>query len=106
MLSRLKGIALSLLVFNWITKGFNLMVSSMREGFKNLAQYSDEYNRSMSNLMNSSNQLKNNLAAAFEPIANSILPNIARLIDYLNSAAESFSRFMAVLSGKRHTPVP
>ena len=38
LVKRLKGIALSLLIFNWITKGFNEMISAMKEGFKNLAQ--------------------------------------------------------------------
>ena len=98
--SRMKGLLLKLLIFNWISRGFYRMISSIKEGFKNLAQYSDEYNRSMSNLMNSSNQLKNNLAAAFEPIATRILQQLTKFIDYLNSAAEAFSRFMAVLSGK------
>lgn len=98
--SRMKGLLLKLLIFNWISRGFYRMISSIKEGFKNLAQYSDEYNRSMSNLMNSSNQLKNNLAAAFEPIATRILQHLTKFIDYLNSAAEAFSRFMAVLSGK------
>ena len=41
--SRLKGLALSLIIFNWISKGFNAMVAAMKEGFKNLASYSKEY---------------------------------------------------------------
>ena len=72
--TRLKGIALSLLVFNWITKGFNAMVQTMKEGFQNLAHYSDEYNESMSALKSESAQLKNGLAAAFEPLVNMFIP--------------------------------
>lgn len=98
--SRLKGIALSLLVFNWISKGFNAMVSSMKEGFKNLAQYSSDYNNSMSALKSESAQLKNSLAAAFEPVANVIIPYITQLVTWLNTAADSFARFMAAMSGK------
>lgn len=98
--SRLKGIALSLLIFNWITKAFNAMVSSMKEGFQNLAQYSDEYNQSMSNLKSSSAELKNNLAAAFEPIVNMAIPYLIKLIGWINKAAETISQFFAVLQGK------
>lgn len=100
MASRLKGIALSLLVFNWITKGFNAMVSAMKEGFKNLAQYSTDYNNAMSDLKSECAELKNSLAVAFEPVATAIIPYITQLISWLNIAANSVSRFLAVISGK------
>lgn len=100
MKSRLKGIALSLLVFNWITKGFNAMVSAMKEGFKNLAQYSSDYNKSMSELRSQTAQLKNGLAAAFEPIANMVIPYLTQLISWMNRAAESVSQFLAAMQGK------
>ncbi len=100
MKSRLKGIALSLLVFNWITKGFNAMVSSMQEGFKNLSRYSDDYNKSMSELKSQTAQLKNGLAAAFEPIANMVIPYLTQLISWMNRAAESVSQFLAAMQGK------
>lgn len=98
--SRLRGIALSLLVFNWITKGFNAMVKSMREGFHNLAQYSDEYNASMSALRSQTEQFKNSLATAFEPIVNIVIPYIAKLVGWLNTAADAMAQFFAVLQGK------
>lgn len=98
--SRLRGIALSLLVFNWITKGFNAMVKSMREGFHNLAQYSDEYNASMSALRSQTEQLKNSLATAFEPIVNIVIPYITKLVGWLNTAADAMAQFFAVLQGK------
>lgn len=99
--SRLKGIALSLLIFNWITKAFNAMVSSMKEGFKNLAQYSSDYNAAMSALKSQSAQLKNGLAAAFEPIATTIIPYITQLVAWLNTATDTFARFLAALQGKQ-----
>lgn len=98
--SRLKGIALSMLVFNWITKGFNAMVSAMKEGFQNLAQYSSDYNKSMSELKSSTAQLKNGLAAAFEPIANMVIPYLTQLVGWLNTAVDAMSRFLAALQGK------
>ena len=98
--SRLKGLALSLLIFNWISKGFNAMVAAMKEGFKNLASYSKEYNSVMSAFMSSLAELKNNLAAAFEPIVNTVVPYLTRMVSGLSAAIESFSRFIAYMSGK------
>lgn len=98
--SRLNGIALSLLVFNWITKGFNAMVSAMKDGFKNLAQYSSRYNDAMSDLKSRCAELKNSLAVAFEPVASAIIPWITQLISWLNTAVSSITRFLAVISGK------
>lgn len=100
MSSRLKGIALSLLVFNWITKGFNAMVNAMKEGFRNLAQYSDDYNDSMSALKSQTEQLKNGLAAAFEPVANMIIPYLTQMVSWLNMATDAMAQFLAALQGK------
>ncbi len=97
--TRLKGIALSLLVFNWISKGFNAMVSAMKEGFQNLAQYSTEYNEHMSALKSSMAETKNALAAAFEPVINSIIPCITRMIQWLNIAIDTIGQFFAALKG-------
>lgn len=100
MKTRLKGIALSLLVFNWITKGFNAMVNSVKDGFHNLAKYSDEYNSSMTELKSQTEQLKNTLAASFEPIANIIIPYLSQLVSWLNTSADSIGQFLAALQGK------
>lgn len=98
--SRLKGLALSLLIFNWISKGFNAMIAAMKEGFKNLASYSKEYNSVMSSYKSSLAELKNNLAAAFEPIVNKVVPYLTMMVNGLNTAIETLSRFMAYMSGK------
>ena len=100
VLSRLKGLALSLLIFNWISKGFNAMVAAMKEGFKNLASYSKEYNSVMSSYKSSLAELKNNLAAAFEPIVNKVIPYLTLMVNGLNTAIDTLSRFMAYMSGK------
>lgn len=98
--SRFKGIVLSLLIFNWISKGFNAMISGMKTGFQHLAKYSDGYNKNMSEMKGGTEQLQNGLAAAFEPVANFIIPIINSLIAKLNEGAEQVSRFMAIISGK------
>lgn len=98
--AKIKSMAMSLLVFNWITKGFNAMVSGMKDGFKNLVQYSDEYNRSISSLQSANLQLKNSFAAAFAPIVQMVIPYLVQLIGYVTSAVNAFAQFIAVLGGK------
>lgn len=98
--SRLKGILLSLLIFNWISKGFNAMVAAVKEGFHNLAQYSKDYNAQMSALKSSCAQFKNSLAAAFEPIVNMAIPYLVKLINWLTKAVDAIAQFMAILQGK------
>lgn len=98
--AKIKNMAMSLLVFNWITKGFNAMVSGMKDGFKNLVQYSDEYNRSISSLQSANLQLKNSFAAAFAPIVQMVIPYLVQLIGYVTSAVNAFAQFIAILGGK------
>ena len=103
--SRLKGIALgllvfSLLVFNWIFNVFNAMAASIKEGLRNLAQYSSEYNGAMSTMKSSAAQLKNSLATAFEPIVTMAIPYITRLINWINKALDTLAQFTAALSGR------
>lgn len=100
MATRLKGILLSLLIFNWITKGFNNMVNGMKKGFKNLVLYSEEYNKSVSALKSANTQLQNSWAAAFMPIVQAAIPHLITLINCLTSAANSVAQFSAVITGK------
>lgn len=99
--TRLKGLALSLLVFNWISKGFNKLVSTMKEGFQNLAQYTDRYNESMSELKSRSEQTKNSLATAFEPVVSKVIPYITALLGYVDRACEALTRFQAAAAGEK-----
>lgn len=98
--SRLKGIILSLLVFNWITKAFNAMVEGLKEGFNNLVQYSDEYNDAMSQLKSSNTQMKNSIATAFGPIVQMAIPHLVALINYITEASNRVAQFTAVLAGE------
>lgn len=98
--SRMKSMLLSMLVFNWISKGWNTLISDMKEGFQNLAKYSSEYNKSISSLKSANAELKNNLASAFAPIIQMAIPYLVKLIDWLNTAANAIAKFFAALQGK------
>lgn len=98
--SRMKGLALSLLIFNWISKGFNAMIAGMKAGFSNFAGYSDSYAQSVQNMKNAMSTLGNQFAAAFAPIVQMVIPWINSLINALTTAMTYVAQFFAVLSGK------
>lgn len=100
MKNRLKGIALSLFVFNWITKAFNSMVSGINEGLKNLAGVSEETNKKMSELKTSLTYLKNSFTAAFAPILETVIPVLTTLMNTLSNAINYVGMFFAALTGK------
>lgn len=100
MASRMKGLALSLLVFNWISKGFNAMVSGMKKGFENLMQYSGDYANSVQSLKNAQATLGNSFAAAFAPIVQMVIPWLVKLMNTLSQAMTYVAQFIAVLGGK------
>ncbi len=98
--SRLKGIALSLLIFNWISKGFNTMISGMKKGFENFMGYSSSYVQSVQDMKNAMSTLGNQFAAAFAPIVQMIIPWLTNLINAISIAMNYVAQFIAILSGK------
>lgn len=79
---------------------FNKIRAALAEGFRNLAQYSGDVNKSISTVQSSLATLKNSLATAFAPILNAVAPILQKLIDLLIQAANYVSLFFAVLQGK------
>ena len=100
MASRFRGIMLSLLVFNWISKAFNAMVAGMGTGFKNLMGYSSEYANSVQSLKNAMSTLGNSFAAAFAPIVQAVIPWLTQLIGVISTAISYVSQFFAILGGR------
>lgn len=100
MATRMRGLALSLLVFNWISKGFNAMVAGMRKGFESLMKYSDSYANSVQTLKNAQATLGNSFAAAFAPIIQTVIPYLVELINWVNRAVNALGQLFAYLSGK------
>lgn len=98
--SRLKGLTLSLFIFNWISKGFNAMISGMKTGFTNFAAYSSDFANGVQGMKNALSTLGNQLAAAFAPIAQMVIPYLSQLIGYVTSAVNALAQFIAILGGK------
>lgn len=100
LLSRLKGITLSLLVFNWITKGFNAMVSAIKAGVQDMAKYSSEFNSKMSEMKSATNLLKDSLGTLSAPIVSALTPAIVNLCLWLTNAINAINKFISAVSGK------
>ncbi|RGE56188.1 phage tail protein [Eisenbergiella massiliensis] len=100
MASRMKGLLLSLLIFNWISKGFNAMVAGMKKGFENLMKYSGNYANSVQSLKNAQATLGNSFAAAFAPIVQTVIPWLVQLINTISRAMTYVAQFIAILGGK------
>jgi len=72
-------------------------IRSLQEGFKNLAQYSDQANKDMSALKTSMQTLQNSFATAFAPILTAVTPILQVLIRHLSDALSIMGQFFAVL---------
>lgn len=98
--SRIKSMALSLLIFNWIRKAFNSMISGMKQGFSNFMNYSTDFANSVQSMKNAMSTLGNQFAAAFAPIVQMILPWLTKLINAISTAMTYVAQFVALLGGK------
>ena len=76
-------------------------VQAIKEGFENLAKYSDDVNKSISQVISSFSRFKNQFAASFSPIVNVAAPALAKFIDLLSEATFRAGELFAALSGKK-----
>ena len=75
--------------------------AAVKEGFGNLAQYSEPVNSALSSLKSSLTQLKNSLATAFAPILTTVAPALTALIDMVSKAATAVGMLIAALTGQK-----
>lgn len=97
--SRLKGIALSLLVFNWISKAWNAMISAIKDGTQNVAKYSSDVNAKMSALTSAIATLKNAFGSLAAPIINAVAPALTSFINMLTAAINKVNQFISAITG-------
>ena len=90
----------SSVLFSFVFQGISAIQNAVKEGMENLAQYSAEYNQSISSIVSSLLYLKNAWAVAFAPIVNVVAPYLSAFIDMIASALNSVGQFMAALTGK------
>lgn len=100
LMPRLKGITLSLLIFNWISKGFRAMIDAFKDGIKNMAKHSKDFNSRMSEMKSATSTLRASLGTMIAPIASVVIPGIVNLCNWLTTAINKVNEFIAVASGK------
>lgn len=89
LFTRIKNLAAAALVFNVLRKALSQFRDYLGTALKANQQFA-----------NSFAQVKGNLATAFQPILQSIVPILATLMSWLASATAAIVQFMAALSGK------
>lgn len=102
--SRFKSLALSLLIFNRISKAVRAMSNALKEGFPNL--YNDKnmtsFKGKVDNLRASILTLKNAFAAAFRPLVEVAIPYLQKAIEYLTEFIDKIGQIMAAISGQKN----
>lgn len=76
------------------------VISGVKEGFQNLAQYSTDTNRALSTLMSTMTRFKNAFATAFSPLVEYVAPALSNFIHLLSEALTWTSHFFSALTGK------
>lgn len=76
--------------------------SALIDGFGNLAQVHEPFNKALSELMTSLNLLKNTFAAAFAPIIETVAPILSYFINLMAKAVSVVGQFLAALTGKEY----
>lgn len=79
---------------------FNKIRSGIKEGFTNLMNYSGDFADSIQSVKNSMNTLGNQIAAAFSPVVQMVIPWLNQLISALSRAMTYVAQFIASLTGK------
>lgn len=79
------------------------IVNGIKSGFQNLAQYSNSFNQSISNLKSSFTQLGNTVMTVVAPIIQSLVPIIQSVIDKVIEAINVVAQFTARLFGNATT---
>jgi len=91
-----------------VSKMLKLMVTRMAlravikevgNGFKSLAIHSDEFNNSMSSLINGSKKLGYSFAAMVSPLINALAPAIVYIINLLTKLANVFNQVISAITG-------
>lgn len=88
------------LVFSAVYGALGAIESAISEGSGNLAQYSSDFNNSISSMMSGLTQLKNAFAAAFSPIVQIVSPAITTFINLMSRAVNLVGAFFSALTGK------
>lgn len=86
-------------IYRAIRGALKAITNAFKEGFSNLAQFSDEVNAKMSQLTSSFTIIKNSVAVIFLPLLNAITPIIQALAGNIANIANAISYLTAKMQG-------
>lgn len=86
-------------IYRAIRGALKAITNAFKEGFSNLAQFSDEVNQTMSQLTSSFTIIKNSVAVIFLPLLNAITPIIQALAGNIANIANAISYLTAKMQG-------
>lgn len=89
------------LLMNIVMRAFSGVMSGIKAGFDNLAQYSNGTNSCLSVLWGSLIRLQNAFATAFNPILTVITPILSHFIDLISTAITYVGMFFGYLAGNK-----
>lgn len=99
--SRFKGLMLSFLLFNQISKALNGSVKAIKEGFENLYKDNERFQNSVDELKASVLTLKNAFAAVFRPLVDIAIPYIQMAADKMTELLNKVGQFTAAITGQK-----
>lgn len=76
------------------------IITGVKESIQSLAMFSSEFDKSMSDIKNSSKGLGANLAVSLGGLINAISPVLTKIINAISTAITYLNAFFALLSGK------
>lgn len=88
------------ILFSFVFKAISAVSTAVKEGFGNLAQYSNGVNTTLSSLTSSLLYLKNSFATAFAPVLDFVVPALNAMIDAIANALAWIGQLLAALTGK------
>ena len=80
---------------------FRKIRNAIIDGFGDLAQVHQPFNRAMSSIMTSLNYLRNSFASAFAPIIETVAPALTTFINLVAEAVSKVGMLIAALTGKQ-----
>jgi hypothetical protein len=85
-------------IYRAIRGALKAITNAFKEGFGNLAQFSDEVNQTLSQLNSSFTTIKNSVAVAFLPLLNAITPIVQKVAQGIAEVANAISYLSALLT--------
>lgn len=100
LFQRIMRLASLAFVFRVLTQCFRQLKNDVVDAFKTYLNYDSALNTSVNNLKNSFSTLKSQLASAFAPIIEIIVPYLTTFVNWCVTAANALSALIAALTGK------